>query len=142
MTNANDKIADDLASRDTKADDKLAARREALRAKRSDPEAGTRTALRNYRISAWIVGVPLALLFLVAMPLKYFADNGTWVTIIGIAHGWLYMIYIACTAMLALKRRWPIIQTLLVVLGGTIPLVSFWTEHIVHKKVTSNESGW
>mgnify|MGYP002651473411 CR=1 FL=1 len=28
---------------------------------------------------------PLALLFLVAMPLKYLADNGTWVTIIGIA---------------------------------------------------------
>lgn len=143
MTNANDKIADEpTTARAKTADDKLAAKREALRAKRSNPETGTRTALRNYRISAWIVGVPLALLFLVAMPLKYFADNGTWVTVIGIAHGWLYMIYIACTALLALKRRWPIVQTLLVVLGGTIPLVSFWTEHIVHKKVTSNEPGW
>lgn len=127
----------------TTNDEKLAAKKKALRAKRAgDPAAKTRTALRNYRISAWIVGVPLAALFLVAMPMKYIGDNGTPVTVIGIAHGWLYMLYIAAAALLAAHRRWSIGRTVVVVLCGTIPLVSFWTEHVVHKKVTANEPGW
>lgn len=102
----------------------------------------TKTALRNYRISAWVVGVPLALLFLVAMPMKYFGDNGTPVTIIGIAHGWIYMLYIVATAILSMKRRWSLKRSILVVLAGTIPLVSFWAEHVVHKKVEAGEPGW
>lgn len=141
MTNTDDKLAQNDATHAKEA--KLAAKREALRAKQSaDPERSTATKLRNYRIAAWVVGVPLALLFLVAMPIKYFGDDGTWVKIIGIGHGWLYMVYIAATALLALERRWAIGRTLLVVLGGTIPLVSFWTEHVVHKKVTAREPGW
>ena len=127
----------------TNTDEKLTAKREALRAKKSaGPASRTATALRNYGISAWIVGVPLAVLFLVAMPMKYLGDNGTLVTVIGIAHGWLYMVYIACAALLAMNRRWSIGRTVLVILGGTVPLVSFWTEHIVHKKVTAGEPGW
>jgi integral membrane protein len=127
----------------TTNDEKLATKKAALRAKRSgDTEAKTTKLLRFYRISAWIVGLPLAALFLVAMPMKYFGDNGTPVTVIGIAHGWLYMIYIACTALLATHRRWSIGRTVLVVLGGTVPLLSFWTEHVVHKKVKADEPGW
>lgn len=123
--------------------EKLAAKKAALRAKKSsDPQVKTRKLLRNYRISAWIVGVPLAALFLVAMPMKYFGDNGTPVTVIGIAHGWLYMLYIVCAALLAMHRKWSIGRTVLVILGGTVPLLSFWTEHIVHKKVTAAEPGW
>ena len=127
----------------TTNDEKRAAKKAALRARRSDdPAAKTARLLRFYRISAWIVGVPLAALFLVAMPMKYLGDNGTPVQVIGIAHGWLYMLYIACTALLATHRRWSIGRTILVVLGGTVPLLSFWTEHVVHKKVTANEPGW
>ncbi|MFV0533418.1 MAG: DUF3817 domain-containing protein [Cumulibacter sp.] len=127
----------------TTNEDKLAAKKAALKAKRAGgPEAKTDRLLRYYRISAWIVGVPLAALFLIAMPMKYFGDNGTPVTVIGIAHGWLYMIYIVCTAFLAMHRKWSVVRSVLVVLGGTIPLVSFWTEHVVHSKVRANEPGW
>lgn len=127
----------------TTNDEKLSAKKAALRAKRAgDPATKTAKLLRNYRISAWIVGVPLAALFLVAMPMKYLADDGSLVTVIGIAHGWLYMLYIACAALLAMHRRWSIGRSVLVVLGGTVPLLSFWTEHLVHKKVTANETGW
>ena len=100
------------------------------------------TALRNYRIMAWVVGVPLALLFLVGMPLKYLGENGTPVTIIGIAHGYLYMLYIVSAVLLSLKRHWDLKRTAIVVLCGTIPLVSFYTEHVVHKKVIAREPGW
>ena len=127
----------------TTNDEKLAAKKAALRAKQAgSPEAKTAKLLRFYRISAWIVGVPLAALFLIAMPMKYFGDNGTPVTVIGIAHGWLYMIYIVCAALLAMHRKWSIGRSILVVLGGTVPLLSFWTEHVVHKNVQANAPGW
>jgi len=100
------------------------------------------TVLRNYRIMAWIVGVPLAVLILVAVPLKYLADNPTPVTVIGIAHGYLYLIFIITAVLLSLKRHWDIKRTLIVILCGTIPLVSFYTEHVVHKKVLAGEPGW
>lgn len=102
----------------------------------------TASFLKSYRISAWIVGVPLAALFLVAMPMKYFGDNPTPVTVIGIAHGWLYMIYFVCAVLLSLKRRWAIGRSVLVVLAGTIPLVSFYAEYVVHKNVKADNPGW
>ena len=100
------------------------------------------TALRNYRIMAWIVGVPLAALILIAMPMKYFGDNPTPVTVIGIAHGYLYLLFIITAVMMSIKRRWDIKRTIIVILCGTIPLVSFYTEHVVHKKVLAGEPGW
>lgn len=101
-----------------------------------------KTALRNYRIMAWIVGVPLAVLILVAVPLKYAADNPTPVTVIGVAHGYLYLIFIITAVMLSIKRRWNFKRTIIVILCGTIPLLSFYTEHVVHKKVLAGEPGW
>ncbi|GAB3293416.1 DUF3817 domain-containing protein [Epidermidibacterium keratini] len=102
----------------------------------------TASLLRNYRISAWVVGVPLAALILVAMPMKYFGGIPEPTTIIGIAHGWLYMVYFVCTVLLSLKRHWSIGRTALVVICGTIPLVSFYAEHVVHKNVTAQTPGW
>ncbi|PRZ43156.1 integral membrane protein [Antricoccus suffuscus] len=100
------------------------------------------TALRNYRIMAWIVGVPLAVLILVAVPLKYFGNNPTPVTVIGVAHGYLYLIFIITAVMLSIKRRWDFKRTIIVILCGTIPLLSFYTEHVVHKNVLAGKPGW
>lgn len=100
------------------------------------------TALRNYRIMAWIVGVPLALLCLVAVPLKYFGGNGTPTTIIGVAHGYLYVVFFVCAVILGMKRRWSIGRTIVVVLCGTIPLVSFAAEHVVTKNIRAGKPGW
>lgn len=124
--------------------DRTAARDRARQRKNNSFVNRTSTAsfLKAYRISAWIVGVPLAALFLVAMPMKYFGDNPTPVTVIGIAHGWLYMIYFICAVLLSVKRRWAIGRTVLVVLAGTIPLVSFYAEYVVHKNVKADNEGW
>ena len=59
------------------------------------------TALRNYRIAAWVTGVGLLVLVLVAMPLKYVFGRPELVAVVGVTHGFLYMIYIVCTLLLA-----------------------------------------
>lgn len=90
-------------------------------------------AMKRYRVMAWVVGVGLLVLVLVAMPLKYFAGEPLLVAVVGPVHGFLYMGYLALVADLGVKSRWPVIRLLLVALAGTIPFVSF----IAERKVTA-----
>jgi integral membrane protein len=88
-------------------------------------------ALRRYRIMAWIVGVGLLVLVLVAMPLKYLGDNDTVVGIVGPIHGFLFMAYVVLTFDLARRAKWSFVRMVLVMLAGTIPFLSFWVERQV-----------
>ncbi|MPZ97599.1 MAG: DUF3817 domain-containing protein [Propionibacteriales bacterium] len=93
-------------------------------------------ALTRYRIMAWIVGVLLIVLILVGVPLKYLTDHGSspqdlgeWITTyLGVAHGWLYMVFLVTASLLARKARWPLQFTLVTLLCGTVPILSFWAE--------------
>jgi integral membrane protein len=88
----------------------------------------------RYRVAAYVVGVMLLVLVLVAMPIKYFGHDSTPVQIIGPIHGWLFAIYLVITFDLARRTDWPLKRTLGVMIAGTVPFLSF----IVERKV----NGW
>ena len=102
-----------------------------------------KAALLRYRVMATIVGVLLIILILIGVPLKYFATDGSSAqhlgenitTYLGVAHGWLYMIFLVMAAILARAARWSIPFTITTLLAGTIPIVSFWAEHRATKAV-------
>lgn len=94
-----------------------------------------RSALLFYRVLAYVVGVGLLILVLVAMPLKYLADAPTLVAVVGPLHGFLYMVYLVAAVNLAFRARWSPVKTVLVMLAGTIPFVSF----VAERKVTAEE---
>ena len=96
-------------------------------------------ALTRYRTMAYIVGVMLLILVLVAMPLKYFADMPGPVAVVGTAHGFLYCVYLLAAFDLALRARWTAKGTVLVLLAGTIPFLSFVAERIVTRKTRAGE---
>jgi integral membrane protein len=93
-----------------------------------------RASLLFYRVLAYTVGVGLIILVLVAVPLKYLADSPTLVAIVGPLHGFLYMVYLVATVNLAFRARWSPVKTVLVMLAGTIPFVSF----VAERKVTAD----
>jgi integral membrane protein len=96
-----------------------------------------KSALVRYRVMANVVGVLLVVLILVGVPLKYLTADGSslqhtgeWITTyLGIAHGWLYMIFLVTAFLLSRKARWDIGFTITTLLCGTVPLLSFWAEH-------------
>jgi integral membrane protein len=88
-------------------------------------------ALTRYRVMAYVVGCWLILLVLVAMPLKYFADSPAMVEIVGPIHGFLYMAYLVTALDLAFRARWSAVRTVLVMLAGTVPFLSFYAERKV-----------
>jgi integral membrane protein len=91
-----------------------------------------------YRALALIVGVLLAFCALVAMPLKYLAAEGgdlqrfgESASIMWVAHGWAFMIYVVVAFLLARKAGWSIAFTVLMLVAGLVPLLIFFVEHRV-----------
>ena len=92
--------------------------------------------LLRYRVMANVVGVLLIVLVVIGVPLKYLAGDGTepqelgeWITTyLGVAHGWLYMIFLITAALLARAARWQIPFTIVTLLLGTVPFASFYAE--------------
>ena len=89
--------------------------------------------LLRYRVMAYVVGTLLIVLVCVGVPLKYLSDEGSgahdvgeWITTyLGVAHGWLYMIFLVAAALLARAARWSIGFTVVTLLLGTVPVASF-----------------
>jgi integral membrane protein len=92
-------------------------------------------ALLRYRVMAYVVGTLLVLLVCVAVPLKYFGDEPTMTTVLGIAHGYLYMTLLLTIADLWRRRRFPLTAVLWVALAGTVPFLSFVAERAVTARV-------
>jgi len=86
------------------------------------------SALRRFRVIAYVVGVLLLVLVFVAMPLKYFADRPALVETVGPIHGFVYMVYVVLGFDLARRARWALGRTVLLLLAGTIPFLSFVAE--------------
>lgn len=117
-----------------------------------------RGALLRYRVMASVVGVLLIVLFFVATPLSNFDGSSMWrfipvtpdwVTpgspvqefgasvseILGVLHGWLYMIFLVCAFLLARRAGWDLTFTLVTLVMGTVPVLSFWAEHRATRRV-------
>ena len=96
-----------------------------------------KNALLRYRVMANVVGVLLIVLVLVGVPLKYLTPDGTgpqhtgeWITTyLGVAHGWLYMIFLVTAFVLSRRARWDLAFTITTLVCGTVPILSFWAEH-------------
>ena len=93
-----------------------------------------RGALARYRVLAYLVGVGL-LVLAASMVLKYGFAEGAAIKIVGPVHGFIYAVYLVLAIDLALKARWSIKGTLLVLLAGMVPLVSFIAERKVTQRV-------
>ena len=98
---------------------------------------GVPAALTRYRVMAWIVGVLLIALVLVAVPVKYFGHVDEPVTVLGTLHGWLYFIFFLTACDLAVRARWSLRDTVLTVLAGTVPVLSFYAERVATRRTRS-----
>ncbi len=96
-------------------------------------------ALTRYRVMANVVGVLVIALIVVAVPLKHLAGIPGPVAVLGTAHGWLYGLFFLATIDLALRARWSVKGTVLTVVAGTVPFLSFVAERIATRKTRNGE---
>ena len=121
------------------------------------------TNLRFYQVMASVVGVLLVVLVLVGVPLAnfdgtpmwgVFPSTPAWITVgsrphqigefitevLGVAHGWLYMIFLVCAFLLARRAGWGLGFTAVTLLMGTVPVLSFWAEHRATRRVRAEHA--
>src|SRR5690242_2102056 len=80
---------------------------------------------------AYLTGVVL-LVLVVATVLDWGYDKPALATIVGPAHGFLYIVYLVTAFDLAVRAKWSFWRTLGVLLAGTIPVMSFVAERKVN----------
>jgi integral membrane protein len=89
--------------------------------------------VRAYRTLAYVTGAVLIILCFVGIPLQVFASNLVIVKYVGTAHGMLYIAYVivafGMTRMVRMKVASP--GTVIVLLAGTIPVLTFVVERWV-----------
>ncbi len=97
---------------------------------------------------AYLVGT-LLIVLTVGVVLKYATSAGSSpqsvgediTTYVGTAHGFLYMIFLVAAADLARRARFPLSFAALVLLLGTVPVLSFWAERIATARVRRTTTG-
>jgi integral membrane protein len=94
-----------------------------------------------YKILAPIVGILLAVLSFVVLPMKYLRTEGSSLQNLGedlsfgwAVHGFVYIAYVLVVLLIAYQAKWSVQFLVLVLLAGLIPLLIFWVE----RRVTAN----
>ncbi|MEU6659654.1 DUF3817 domain-containing protein [Streptomyces sp. NPDC046821] len=95
------------------------------------------SVLTRYRVMSYVTGVLLVLLTLACLA-KYglkIEGAGDYTKIIGIAHGWLYVVYLVFAFDLGSKAKWPVGKQLWVLIAGTIPTAAFFVERKISREL-------
>ncbi len=92
-----------------------------------------RKAALGYRVMAYITGVLIIVVCFVGIPLQVAAGNTFIVSQIGTVHGYLYIVYDIVAYILAQKLKMKLWPTVLLLLAGTIPILTFFVERWMNR---------
>ena len=87
-------------------------------------------AVQRYRVMAYVTGVVLVFLCFVGIPLQV-AGHPAVANNVGVVHGILYIIYLAFAWILSRKLRLANKPTVIMLLAGTVPIMTFIVERWV-----------
>lgn len=86
------------------------------------------TPLGRLRIIGFIEGISYLLLLGVAMPMKYLMDQAWAVTVVGSAHGFLWVLFLISVAECMIRRGRSIVWGLIAFIASIVPLGTFWLD--------------
>lgn len=84
--------------------------------------------IKFFKIIALLEGVSLLALLFFAMPMKYIFTIPVYVKYIGMAHGILFILYIALAILLKLEKKWELKKFTIICLASVIPFGTFYIE--------------
>jgi integral membrane protein len=85
-------------------------------------------AVLRYRVMAYITGVLIIVVVFVGIPLQLVAHNTFISNQVATVHGFLYIIYVIVAYLLAQKLKMRLGPTILLLLAGTVPIMTFVVE--------------
>jgi integral membrane protein len=92
-------------------------------------------ALARFKFIAYLAGVIL-ILFTIEIIIKY--TLGPEIPWFAQLHGIVYMIYVVIAFDISRRAKLSLSQTLLVLLAGTVPVMSFVAEKKIRRRITNS----
>ena len=81
-----------------------------------------------FRIISFLEGVSYLLLLFVAVPIKYFQGDVSYVKMLGMPHGVLFMLYLVLAVVLKKEMRWNMKTLGIVSLASIVPFGTFYVD--------------
>ena len=87
------------------------------------------STIGRLRLTGIIEGLSFIVLLGIAMPLKYMADKPGMVSIVGMAHGILFVLYILFTILAKFQYPWSWKKVLLLWVASVVPFGTFYADY-------------
>lgn len=81
-----------------------------------------------FRIVSFLEGISYLLLLFIATPIKYFAGDESYVKMLGMPHGILFMVYIILAIMLKAPEKWSGKTLGIVLVASILPFGTFYID--------------
>ncbi len=89
-----------------------------------------------FRVVAFLEGVSYILLLGIAVPIKYAFDDPTFVKLLGMPHGLLFIAYIILALVVGSKLKWNNKTLVHVLLASILPFGTFFIDNKYLKQTT------
>jgi integral membrane protein len=89
-----------------------------------------------FRIIAFLEGLSYILLLFIAVPVKYILEDESYVKLLGMPHGLLFVAYIAMAFMVRAEQKWPKFIFAKILVAALIPFATFYIDFKYLKPIT------
>ncbi|CDF79206.1 conserved hypothetical protein (DUF3817) [Formosa agariphila KMM 3901] len=83
------------------------------------------SVLKTLRIVGFLEGVSYILLLGIAVPVKYALEDPTYVKLLGMPHGLLFVAYVVLAILVGIELKWNAKTMALVLLASLVPFGTF-----------------
>ena len=84
--------------------------------------------IKLFRLITLLEGSSYILLLFIAVPLKYLVDDESYVKLLGMPHGVLFILYIAFAFVFQKKMKWSLSNFLIILVASVVPLGTFYID--------------
>ena len=90
--------------------------------------------IKLFRLTALLEGISYILLLFIAVPIKYLWDDPTYVKLLGMPHGILFIGYILLSILGKSRYKWTNIDFFVILISSLIPFGTFYVDKKYLKK--------
>ena len=84
--------------------------------------------IKLFRLTALLEGISYILLLFIAVPIKYLWNDPTYVKLLGMPHGMLFILYIVIAFLLRKQEQWSFINFGIILFASLIPFGTFYVD--------------
>ena len=84
--------------------------------------------IKLFRLVAFLEGVSYILLLFIAVPIKYLLDDPTYVKLLGMPHGILFVGYIIFAVIGKNKFKWSFLEVFIISAASLVPFGTFYVD--------------